>query len=84
MHTDLSPSIRILLALENGPLSSKELAKQSNIPSLSIYRYLSVLKATGLVRMIRRGIYELTEAGKAELDKRRKEICELLRCCEVK
>lgn len=82
MHSDLSPIIRILLALENGPLSSKELGRRSDIPSLSIYRYLSVLKAMKLVRTSKRGVYELTEAGKAELEKRRKEICELLRCCE--
>lgn len=80
MHPDLSPTLRILLALGDGPLTTRELVERSGIGITAIYKYLSILRATGLVRMSRRGVYELTGAGRESLERRRKELCKILRC----
>ncbi len=78
MHPDLSPVMRILLVLENGPASAKEIADRGGLAS--VYKYLSILRATGLVRSPRRGVYELTGAGREELERRRRELCRVLGC----
>ena len=73
---DLSPRIRILMAIEKGYTRFDEIAKATGLALSTVSKYLSILMSAGMV--VKRGKeYELTKQGKEELNRIRKEMMEL-------
>jgi len=70
MYSDLiSPQIKILKALKEGPKSATELIKETKLPITTLYYNLKTLIIQGLVVKVSRGKYAITERGHEILNK---------------
>ncbi len=65
----ISPQIKILKALREGPKSATELIKETELPITTLYYNLKTLIIHGLAVKVSRGKYAITEKGREILNK---------------